>query len=249
MNQDENLDPMMNGEIAGTPTASPAEMITPGESESVNQQGAGSLSPEEVEWNNLKGHTQDRIKQILKERNDWMQRAQVAPTAPVYSGQPQNDTPKAPEVTDAVRRLSEVGIATKDEVQETVNRSIGNLVYSFEIEKLTNRYDGANGLPKFDKDEYEDYVNRYPQYRNYAPEDVYEKMYSEEILDWRSQQRGKPSTQQQSPSLRPTKTQVREEPWTPELIEQRLREPDGLQWYEKNKDRINTVVAKQGGSE
>lgn len=243
---DDNID-TQNGEITETPDASPAETITAGDGSQLNQDGGQNLSPEEVSWSSLKGGTQDRIKSILRERDEERAKRQryesLLSTGQGYQTPTTTDS-SAPGVQEAVRKLSEVGMATKDEVKEEINRTISGLVYNIELEKLENKFDGSNGLPKFDKQEYEDYVTRHSQYRNYTPEDVYEKMYADEIFDWKSQQQGKTTVSRQSTtSLRPTKTTVREEPLTPELIEQRLKQPDGPVWYEKNKEKINAVVA------
>ncbi len=244
---DPKIDPV-TGENVETPPASPAETITPEPIVDENPQGAStSLNPEEVAWNELKGGTQDRIKQILRERDDWKTRAESATyRAPQPQYQPPL-TPNNPEVISAVQKLSDVGMATKDEVKKEINQSLGQLIYNFEIEKLENKYNGNDGLPKFERSEYEDFVQKHPQYQNYQPEDVYEKMYSEEILDARAKTlTGKPSV---TSSLRPTKTTVREDALTPEFIEKRLQQPDGRKWYAENQQRINDALAAQQTSQ
>lgn len=246
-----NLDP--NGENPENPAGSLPEITTAGDGLTVNPEGAENLGPEEVEFNSLKGGTQDRIKSILKERDTWKQKAELfergmgagnfPPPPPVNQPEP------SPDHATALRKLSEVGLATKDEVEQKINQGLGQIVYQMELDKLTNRFDGQNGLPRFDRGEYEDYVQRHPNYRNYSPEDVYEKMYADEIFDWKLQNQGKVRTNSSTtPSLKPTKTTVREEVMTPELIEQRLKEPDGPQWYDKNRDKVNAVLAKMSDS-
>src|SRR3990167_9502649 len=143
------------GEIAETPSVSPTETITSDSTEDVNE-SASSQSPEEVAWDELKGDTQNRIKSILKERDDWKARAERESSDRTFyeAPQQQNLSPNSPEVIDAVQKLSNVGMATKDEVNQVVNQRIGNLVYNFELEKLGNKYDGTNGLPRFERSEY-----------------------------------------------------------------------------------------------
>lgn len=241
---DENGNPIYpNGEDLENPAGSQPGTTTAGDGSTVNQVGAENLSPEEVEFNALKGPTQDRIKSILRERDVWKQKAETS----VGSYQPQlpPPPPQAPDVTTAVNKLSEIGMAPKDYVDQKVQQGIGSLIYQFELEKLGTRYDGSNGLPAFSKEEYEDYVARHPQFRTYQPEDVYNKMYADEIYDWKTSHSGRSTTGQTTAStLRPTRTTVREEVWTPDYIEQRLKEPDGPQWYDKNRDKINAVVSK-----
>src|SRR6185369_6968774 len=105
----------------------------------------------------------------------------VAPTVTPSYVQPN------PDVKDAVRKLSDVGIATDEKVERKINESLGALRYQFELDRLESKWSGEDGRPKFDRVEYEDYVSRHPEYRGYLPEDVHEKMYREEIRDWETQ--------------------------------------------------------------
>jgi len=245
MNQD-NLDPVVNGEDVVTPTGSQPETTTPEPTDNVNPQGASSLSPEEVAWNDLKGGTQDRIKQVLNERNEAIARAErlEAQTRLQNQYQPQYQAPsiRTPEVVDAVQKLSDVGIATDEKVEKIINQRVGNLIYNYELKDLERKYDGSDGLPRFERTEYEDYIKRNPQYASYQPEDVYQKIYSEEIMDAKYGSR-KGVIGQKTNSLRPTATAVRKEILTPEGIEERLQQPDGRKWYAENKGRINNILA------
>lgn len=246
---DPNTDPNLNGENVETPAASPAETITPDDGSSVNpQQDAASLSSEEAKWNSLTGTTQERIRQLARENNRLREAESLKNQAPQYN-YPQPNAygaqTRTPEVESAVQRLSDVGIATDAKVEEKVNQKVAGLVYQLELDKLSDKYSGETGLPKFEREEYEDYVARHPQYRTYAPEDVYKKMYEPEITEWQVQNHGRQlPSKSVTPSLRPTRTLVREEALTPEGIEQRLNQPDGRQWYEQNRDKIQTVLAK-----
>lgn len=238
-----------NGENVETPTTSPVEITTPDDGSTVNPQSPATPSPEEANWNSLSGHAQDRFREVTRGANEARREleeerrlrieAQQLATYPSYK----TDT-QEPDVASAVKRLSDVGIATKAEVNQAVDQKLGNLVYNMEMDRLKGKYDGSTGLPTFDKDEYEDFVSRNPKYRNYEPEDVYQKMYEPEIDNWKLTNTGKSGVTQRNVTLPPTRTQVKEEPLTPELIEQRLRQPDGREWYEKNLDRINAVMSK-----
>lgn len=257
MNPDENLNP--NGELTETPIGSQPESITSDDSGTVNSQGAGnSSSEEEANWSNLNGSSQERFKQMartakqLREENETLKArpAYQVPMPPVY-----NPPTATPDVTDAVRKLSEYGIADKtyvdNKIQEGINQSVGGLAYQYELDKLENRYNGNDGLPAFSRDEYENYIAAHPQYRGYQPEDVYEKMFRQEIVEHQARNLGKP-TAKPANSLRPTRTQVREEQWTPEAIEaklQSLSEHDRVTWIDKNKGLIDTVLQRTAPSE
>jgi hypothetical protein len=238
-----------NGENLETPTASPAGTITTEPKEPVNPQGAVvTESPEEVKFNSLKGGTQQRIKDIIAEK-DRME-AELERTKQLVSSQPQGFTQppqpdlSSPQVKDAVAQLDKVGVATKDWADQQINQRLGQLIYNIEVKNLEEKLDGTDGMPKFDRVEYQDFVQRNPKYNNYDPQDVYNIMYSEEIMDAKLKSRGVQPTQPSS-SLRPNKTTVREEQWTPESIEARLRESDGPTWYTQNKDLVNKVLQSQ----
>lgn len=243
-----------NGEDLVTPTGSQPETITTEPTGAVNPQGAEVTgSPEEVEFNSLKGGTQQRIKDILHERDQIRVEAdrykayiggmQQQPQA--FNQQPQQNLDLSnPQVRDAVSQLDKVGVATKDWAAQQINSTLGQYIYNAELGRLEDKLDGSNGAPKFDKSEYTDFVQRNPKYQNYEPEDVYNIMYSEELMDAKLKERGiQPQTG--NTSLRPNRTQVREEQWTPEAIQQRMSEPDAKQWYVANRDMINKVLQSQ----
>lgn len=243
----DDLDALLQGKDEDTSSVSQTEIKTQAtDSSNPIEGGAEQQEPEEAEWRSLKGPTQDRIKRLIQEKkaqeaeNARLRSAvgTVPPPPPGYGGQ------SDPNVQDAVRKLDQVGLATKDFVKESVDQSVGNLRWQFEIERLESKYSGDDGRPKFDREEYQDYIGRHPEYRSYLPEDVYDKMYHEELHDWDSQQTGG-KVLSRNKTLRPTRTTSGgEEPLTPELIEARLREPDGRAWYEKNIEKINTVLGR-----
>lgn len=242
-------DSQVNGEIAENPIASPAEMTPPEELSDVNPQGASTTNPEEVAWNSLKGGTQDRIKQLISERDrERTERARLEQFASyqaqqqTYQPAPQYPNQPLPEVRDAVQKLADVGIATDAKVDARINERMGSLIYNMEMQRLAGQFNGDNGAPKFDQAEYEDFVTKNPKYRGYDPVDVYKHhMYPEEIAD-AAKNGSTRSGQSSTSSLRPTRTVVREEQWTPDWIESRMKQADGLQWYAKNKEKINNFL-------
>ena len=244
-------DQTLQGEETETPSVSPAETITSDDGTSESSKGAASQSPEEERWNNLSGASQERFRQISRENNELRRfreskEAEEKAKLASYSPNSVNETvDRTPEVESAVRRLSQVGIATDEKVERLVDQKLSGLIYQQELNRLENKFSGEDGLPKFDRDEYEDYLGRHPQYRNYAPEDVYQKMYEPEIIEWKVQNHDKQrSVRTATSSLKPTRTQVREEPMTPALIEQRLKQPDGAKFYEDHIEQINAVLQK-----
>lgn len=249
-------DPNLTGENVETPADSPSETITPGEGSQVNQQGAATQSLEEVSWNNLTGSSQERFRDLSRSLNQErlekerleaeIRRLQFGGSIPTPQALSQSTV--TPEIKSAVNQLSDYGVATKDFVAQTAEQMINNrlsgIVYNMEMDRLAGKHNGSDGLPSFSRDEYEAYIGTHPQYRNYSPEDVYTKMYEDDIFDARVKTLGKSPQSKGTPSLRPTRTRVQEEPLSPEYIEQRLKEPDGREWYERHQQEINSVVSK-----
>lgn len=196
------------------------------------------------EWESLKGGTQDRVKKLIEEREYWKRQSQqhnatdnrVVPPAPASAN---------PDVKDAINKLREVGIATTDDVKAQIADNMANLTYRYELDRLEGKYTGDDGKPKFQREEYEDYVSRNPQYSGYLPEDVYNIMYKEELMDFAMKHSN--SQRSQNSSLKPTRTvKTTEGEMTLEEIEKRLAQSDGPEWYEKNFKRINDAVTRMG---
>lgn len=233
------------GEDVETPSGSQPGITTPESSGDVNPQGATQASPEEVAFNNLKGGTQDRIKQLIQERDAERSKAERLNSYLTNMNQPQqqpqqNFAQPTPEVENARKVIQGIGFTTEESVDQKIQQQFGNLMYNMTLEKLENRYDGANG-PKFDRTEYQDFITRNPKYYGYDPEDVYKHhMYPEEVREaqGRSVSRGQSTTS----SLRPTRTTVREEQWSTDWIENRMKQSDGLEWYSKNRDKVNNYL-------
>lgn len=244
--ESKEMNPNDKGEILETPAASQAETITTEPSNTVNSQGAVNESPEEVAFNDLKGGTQDRIKTLIRERDEARQEAvrrdQLLRSQQTYNQYPQQNLSSDPQTRVALEQVERAGVATKTWAEQQINDRIGGLIYNIELQNLERQFDGDHGMPKFDRDEYRDFVNKNPQYQTYNPKDVYNIMYSEEIMDAKLQAKGG-QPQPTNSSLRPNRTTVREEQWTPESIEERLKETDGPDWYLQNKGMVNKIMA------
>lgn len=215
--------------------------------------GGGQQQPqptlEEVEFNKLTGSTQDRIRRLVKDKREALQRAeQLESMTRSVPPPPPNYASTSPEVQDAVRRLSDVGIATKDQVKAEINETIAGLRFENEMQRLESAYKGSKGEPQFVREEYEDYVRTHPQYSNYAPEDVFRfKMFRDEFLNMELSGR-QSSFSGDVNTLRPTRTSVHKESLTPETIEEKLSTLKGSarqQWYDDHKDEINEVLGRQ----
>lgn len=220
----DNLDQMLQG----ADDQSPASQSVTGD------QTVVTPTPEEVEFNSLTGNTQERIREIIRQKNDALAQAQqpaYVPPAPL--------TQSNPDVQDAVRKLSEVGIATKDDVNSALDQRLNAIRWEQEMEKLSNKYPGEGNSPQFDKTEVEDYIRSHPQFLNYAPEDVFKfKMHEPDEF-------GGQTTTKRSSSLRPTKTAAPQNAMTVEFIADRTdsaKYPDAREWQEEHKAEIDKVL-------
>ncbi len=252
------MDNNPNGEILETPDDSQSEIITADDGTQVNPEGALNPSTEEVAFNSLKGSTQERVRTLANRANQANQlQAEMeqlrAENETLRLRGMQPATFQNPEVQGAVSKLDEFGIATKDfvekKIKDGIDQGLSGIVWNMEMDRLESRHGGQDGLPAFDRAEYEAFINANPQYRGYKPDDVYNKMFEDDIFDAKVKGLGTRQPGKQAPTLRATRSKVQEETMTPEYIEKRLQQPDGRQWYAQNIDKINVAIAKNPSTE
>lgn len=223
------MDNPINGETADTLQASPAEQQTPEVTENENAVVASqppqtqTATEEEAAWNSLKGSTQDRIKAILHERDELRNKVsvqtpvQMAVQQPTYAPTQASDD----EVMQAANILkSKAGFVTQDQLDA--------LSWTLDKEKrherLGEKYSGTNGLPKYDRQEVEDHMNRT---KIWDPEAAFQNMYFDEFVDNRKTQKKQVYTEKpQAPS-------GRDETLTVESLRAQLSGPDKMKVYEK----------------
>lgn len=244
-----DLDTFLQDQNQATDPASQPENNNGSNSGEPNQiEQPGGQSEEEVEFNTLSGSAQDRFRKVyrdLKEKERQLQ--MVAEGRGVLPPPPPGGINDNPAIKDAKDKLTNiVGLADKDYVRSEVRNGLAAIRYEYELTRLENLYEGNDGRPKFTREEYEDFVSRHPNLNGYAPEDVYRyKMYPEELKEWELGHAGQQFQRAGSSSLRPTRTNRVEEELTPEKIEENLQK-FGQAWYDKNIDKINEVMNKQG---
>jgi len=262
-------------EMAETPPASPAEEQTPEEELSLDlgdteenqassEEGADSgVSTEgeeekdedsvlKAEWERLKGSTQDRIRQLIRERNELRKQleggqktqplSQVAPPPPPSAGTEIQPEELTEEQRQAFKILKEkFGVVTKEDLQALQDR----MALDNEHTRLERLYDGSDGRPKYDRVEVEDWMRRHPGV--YVPEVAYKMMYEEELADWHLRQAGR--TKRTTYSERPKgSTATRRRPLTVASLRERLNRPDGREWWEKNRERILPLMGELLGA-
>lgn len=243
MSNQDDLDALLDGGEQSATDGSQPELTNDASHSGQQINATEGQEPEEVAWRNLKGSTQDRIRSLLKERDDLRQKVtMVQPQQPVLPPAPPLDTP---EIKQAISRLEGYGLATKESVQKVIDETLSGLVRYNELEKLESRYDGSDGRPKFTREEYSDFTAKHPEYRGYQPEDVYRKMYNEELLDWEISHK---SAGKRSTPLKPTSSGMqRESSLDLDQLEEKMSNmsPDErVKYYEANQDKINRLLAR-----
>lgn len=201
-------------------------------------QPTGQQSEEEVEFNRLSGSAQDRFKDVWARAREAEEALAAERAARQTYVPPAPGNNMLPDQKTAIETLSNFGIATDDKVDRKVSQATNQILWNMEQQRLEGKYTGEKGEPQYVREEVEDYIRKHPQYAGYAAEDVFKyKMFPSEFENM-----GTTGTPRKSSTLRPTKAQVMDETLTPEYIEERLKQPDGQQWYQDHLDEINNVV-------
>ena len=125
----DDIDAMLQGEDQKPNLVSPTE-----DKNMVPNPDEGGQTPEEVEYfNSLKGSSRERFEQLYREKvqaerelNDLRAGANriVPPPPPQFN----------PDVKQAVQKLDEVGMATKDYTDNKVNQTLNQLRYEMELD-------------------------------------------------------------------------------------------------------------------
>ena len=215
------------------PTTPPVEPITP-ENEIVppsvpeepRPQVETPSSEEEAAWTSLSGSTQDRIRQLIKERKEAMdqltRQAELDNRTTIETPAPQSTQENTEQIREAVKKLREVGnVATLDDIQSLVTRLETDRIH----DTLEKEYSGEGGKPKYVREEVEDYARR----RNiWDLRAAYRDMYFDELTD-ASRAQGKRTVYTE----KPTATATREQPLTMASFREKLAGPGGREYYEK----------------
>lgn len=242
-NIQDDLDQML--QAPDQTSASPAQ--NEGQGDDLTQ---SQPSPEENEFNSLSGSAKDRFKKLyqrVREAEGKLQTQQSYVPPPPPPGRFQRN----PEVDDAVRKLSEVGIATDEKVDQKLANSLNQIRWEYEQKRLESRYDGSrivNGIaePQYVQDEVEDFIRTHPQYSQTPAEVVFKHiMFPDEFMSLEMAKRG--TKVGKTSTLKPTGVS-REATDGPDKLESLMdrinpaKYPDALQYYDEHHDEIEQAV-------
>ena len=235
--------------------ASSAEQKTPEEeteqsvSKDVKTQPKTSDTPE---WDSLKGSTQDRIKQLIQERDEARRKYKedLANQAQTSFNQSSEEA-KKPEATtaefqQAVDKLKEVGkFVTEDKLQQIQDRMVLDRAH----DRLEGKYQGSGSLPKYIREEVEDFARRKGIY---DMDVAFQTLYRDEFLDHEVAKRLDKGGNKTSYTEKPkTSSATKEQPMTREYIQKKLAGPkaEAYAFYDKHKETIEQVIKQASQTE
>lgn len=210
--------------------------------------GAGTPSEEELEWAKLSGRTQDRVRDLIRQRNEALSKtSDRAATELRDKPSIQTDADLSPEDLEAKRQLKRLGVVTREETVSKADLQViqDRMTLDREHERLTGKYSGTDGKPAYISEEVEEYARKTGVYNLEA---AYNQLFFDEIVDWTAKQRGASDVKATTPYTAQPKTASKEEPMSAESVAERLRRPDGRVWWEKNREKVLNAMPELIGS-
>lgn len=237
------------------PIAEEQPQVSPTEQ---NQSVEQSPEPEATEWNKLGGGTKERVRDLIRQRNEARAaaeaaKAQVVPPPPPQEYVPANQVAPGqltPEQELAIENLRKFGVWTKKDQEEFEKRQQeqltmtkreveDNVLIESEYTRLESTHNGSDGLPAFDRAVIEEHMKATGIYN---PEKAYEDLYRDELFD--SWAKGRGSKKAETFTEKPRSVTATTEPLTMDGLRERLRQPDGVAWWEKNRERLLPLVGE-----
>lgn len=194
-------------------------------------------SESEELWDSLAGKTQDRIVKLIRENKALKEETARSRSQPENNTLPVQATATSEtEVKEAITKLREFGVVTTDDLNALQDR----MFLDREHENLEKKYDGSDNRPKYVREEVEQYA-RESHIGNLGA--AYKDMYWDELLDAELKKRGpkKSKTYTEKPT---SSVKIGEKPLTVESLRERLRQPDGGEWWIKNRAKIEPLLPK-----
>lgn len=113
--------------------------------------------------------------------------------------------------------------------------------YAKDLKDLSNKYDGKDGKPAFDPTEIANYAKSNGIFNLEA---AYRDMHWKELVDWEKKQDSSDAVETERPNSANQNKPNERVKLTQEFLKERLAQPDGKQWYEKNRDKIIAAMGK-----
>lgn len=218
------------------------------QSESTAEETSQVQVPED--WNSLDGKSQDRFQTLAnlkkqaerKAEEERLKREQLEQELKQFKEtqrvpMPNTQSNLTQEEEFAYRRLKEIGVADQSYVDKKVEekvRAIEERLYFDSLHaSLENEFSSKKGYPAYNRSEIEEYMRTK---QIYDPKAAYRDLYHDEIVATEANSLKSKNKVVQTES---TKSRIGSaNPWTKESLSQRLAEPDGLEFFKKNKEKI-----------
>lgn len=219
------------------------------QSESTTEQTSQVQTPDE--WSSLDGSSQERFQTLANkkkeaERTAELERKQreklelelrsLKESQPVPM--PRTQSKMSQEEESAYKRLQEIGVADQVYVDKKIEekiRVIEDRLYFDSLHAGLERDIGnKKGMPKYDRSEVESHMR---EKQIFDPKAAYQDLYHDEIVAYEVGQLT--SKKQKSVQTESTKSRIgTSEPWTRQSLGERLRQPDGKEFFIKNREKI-----------
>lgn len=182
------------------------------------------------------------LKEIQSERAKRHElESKIAEIESKLETRPTNSSQGDDELELAVERLAPIlqkkGFITSQqkEDEDRANK------YAEDLKNLSKRYDGSDGRPTFDPTEVANYAKSNGIFNLEA---AYRDMHWKELVDWEKKQDSSDNVETEKPSSSIQSKPGERVKLTSEYLKQRLAEPDGKAWYEKNRDKIIAAMSR-----
>jgi len=165
---------------------------------------------------------------------------ETKPLEPITTKPVKDDTPEVQRARDF---LSTLGYSPTTEIKQTVKDEIQNMearmILDSEKMRLEQQYGGSDGRPKYDHEKVMEHARATGIYN---PEAAFENLYKAELTDWaikNAQGAGSTFVEKPTSSTAPETGQL-----TKESIARILSTPEGRKWYDANREKILSALAK-----
>ena len=189
-----------------------------------------------------KRDAEGRINQLVgkvKELEDKLAEVSKSSAPPqTVPGKPE----MTPEMEQAAQQIGKLGFQNEEAVNQKIRQLEDRLLLETEHGRLEGKFDGSDGRPKYDRKEVEKFMRDKAVYN---PEIAYENLYKKELLEFeiKQAQEGKSATpDSQTPSGE--RPQGSGDVLTREVIKEKMTTPEWREFYDKNRDKILTLMQK-----
>lgn len=113
--------------------------------------------------------------------------------------------------------------------------------YAEDLKSLSKKYNGSDGRPTFDPTDVANYAKANGIFNLEA---AYRDMHWKELVDWEKKRDTTDDVETEKPNSSNQNKPGERVKLTSEFLKERLAEPDGKEWYDKNRDKIIAAMTQ-----